>query len=789
MRLTSQSGQVSRRAVLAGTAAAGGTAALVSLMPAATASPPGATTTAAGGGASVSYPAGWKVQPFPLSDVSLDAGSVYSRAHDNMLELAHRYPLDSLLVIFRLQAGLLTKEEAQAARPAGGWEGWPDGGVDAAIAQRWNDSYVRGTNKGGSSGLLRGHYTGHMLSMFAFSYASTHDATILARTKELVDGLEECRAAMAAGKGGVTYSHPGFLSAYGEWQFSALEEYAPYGEIWAPYYTLAKILAGLVEVYRHCDYEPALNLAQGIGHWVYSRLSKCTVEQLQRMWSIYIGGEYGGMNEALYDLWVSAEGKADPYDGSRDDFLKAAQLFDQDKLIASCTANTDPLTDLHANQHIPQFVGYAKLAAAGITPRASTAAYDYKLTAENFYTMITPGRMYAHGGTGEGEMWGPANTVAGDIGTRNAESCAAYNMLKVSRSLFFMDQDPAYMDYFERTQLNHILGGRSRALDNKALSGTQLTPGNCYMYPVNAGTTKEYGNGNIGTCCGGSALESHVKYQDTIWARSQDDSTLLVNLYTNSTLTWASKKVTIRQETLYPQQETVSIKIASGSATFAVSVRIPGWAHGATVAVAGGAPAKATSGQYFEVPARAWKTGDTIELVLPMELRTEASIDRPDIQSLFYGPTLLNGLSRDKSFQTFSLYNRLGLDGTIKHGYTQRTGATGELEFVVDGTTFEPAWNGNNSPYHMYFERAEKTVAFAGADSGVNNPSRTVEGEGEGQSTTLTLLDDIWAAAPFVDRASFISQVQKVTLEWQKKNLLSSRNRQSILLAAGKAKV
>lgn len=538
-------------------------------------------------------------------------------------------------------------------------------------------------------------------------------------------------------------------------------------------------------MYQHCGYAPALNLAQGIGHWVYSRLSKCSVEQLQRMWSIYIGGEYGGMNEALYDLWVLSDGQADPFGASRDDFLKAAQLFDQDKLIASCTANVDPLTDLHANQHIPQFVGYAKLAAAGVTPRAATAAYDYKRTAQNFYSMITPGRQYAHGGTGEGEMWGPANTVAGDIGSRNAESCAAYNMLKVSRSLFFMDQDPQYMDYFERTLLNHILGGRSRQLDNAALSGTRLTPGNCYMYPVNPGTTKEYGNGNIGTCCGGTALESHVKYQDTIWTHSQDDSTLLINLYTNSTLTWASKGVVLKQETTYPQSDTIKVVVASGTGSFAVKARIPGWTHGASVRVNGGQASSATSGEYFSIPNRAWKAGDTIEIVLPMELRTESTYDRPDIQALFYGPTLLNGLNPAKTFRTFGFYRRLGLDGTIKHGYTTSKAPTGEFQFVVDGTTFEPAWNGNNTPYHMYFERSEKTVAFAGADSGVANPSRSVERDGH--TTTVTLLDEIWATAPFTDRAAFIGRVQKVTLDWQAKSLLSARNRQSILLAAGKA--
>ncbi|HMR49932.1 MAG TPA: glycoside hydrolase family 127 protein [Arachnia sp.] len=778
---------LSRRGVLLGTALGTGSIAVAALSTkVGYAAPPTPGATAAS--VPVTYPSGWNVRPFPLSDVTLDPGSVFERAKLNMLELARRYPLENLLVIFRLQAGLLTKTQAQATPPAGGWEGWPDRGIDAAIEQRWGPEYVRGTNKSGASGLLRGHYTGHMLSMLALAYASTGDEAIRTRAAYLVDELEKCRAAMADGGSGVAYSHPGFLSAYGEWQFSALEEFAPYGEIWAPYYTLAKILAGLVELYQHCGLVAALNLAQGIGHWVYGRLSKCSVEQLQRMWSIYIGGEFGGMNEALYDLWVVSEGQDDPFEQPREEFLAAAKLFDQDRLIASTTANTDPLTDLHANQHIPQFVGYAKLGAAGIRPRADIPQHDYQETVKNFFGMIKPGRMYAHGGTGEGEMWGPPNTVAGDIGSRNAESCAAYNMLKVSRSLYFAEPDVEYMDYYERTLLNHILGGRARDLDNTTRQGTALTPGNCYMYPVHPAALKEYGNGNIGTCCGGTALESHVKYQDTIWTHSKDDSAVQVNLFMPSTLTWSSKGVTLRQETAYPQDTKTTITVASGSAAFAIKVRIPAWTIGATVAINGGASAAVPSGAYYSTGSRTWSAGDKVEVVIPMHLRTESTIDRPDIQSLFYGPTVLNALNSAKTYLNFSFYPRLGLDGTIRHGFTQTgDGKTKELAFTIDGIGFEPAWNGNNSPYHMYFTRTEPTVAFAGSDSGVTNPTRIVTRDG--RETTVTLLDEIWAGAPFATRSEFLSAVQSVTLDWQTAGQLSARNRQSILLAAGKARV
>ncbi len=97
------------------------------------------------------------------------------------------------------------------------------------------------------------------------AYAATGELALLDKVNAIVDGLEECRAALAAQEfqGAPRYSHPGFLSAYGEWQFSALEEFAPYGEIWAPYYTLHKILAGLLDAHALAGNAKALAARRG----------------------------------------------------------------------------------------------------------------------------------------------------------------------------------------------------------------------------------------------------------------------------------------------------------------------------------------------------------------------------------------------------------------------------------------------------------------------------------------------------------------------------------------------
>lgn len=697
-----------------------------------------------------SFPAAWTVQPFPLSSVTLDDG-VFKRGQEQALVLARSYPVDRLLAVFRRNAGLDTR----GANPPGGWEEYgpnPD-------LQRWGPrEYTRRQNNG-AGGLLRGHYGGHFLSKLSLAYAATGETALKDKVDEFVAGLEECRAALAAQtyQGAPRYSHPGFLSAYGEWQFSALEEYAPYGEIWAPYYTLHKILDGLVHAYTLAGNELALDLAEGIGRWVHSRLSRCTPQQLEQMWSIYIGGEYGGMNDVLVDLYRASTAT------DRQLFLETAGYFDLNSLIDACAENRDTLNGKHANQHIPQFSGYIKR-------YAETGDARYLNATKNFFTMINPGRMYAHGGTGEGEMWGPPNTVAGDIGRRNAESCAAYNMLKVARYLFFTEQNPEYMDYYERTVLNHILGGRRNNVST-------TSPENLYMYPVHPGATKEYGNGNIGTCCGGTALESHVKYQDTVYARSQDAGTLYVNLYMGSTLTWQEKGLRLSQVTDYPRSETSTFTVLEAPTDgLTIAFRIPRWITSEASITVNGAPAGVAveRGSYASV-TREWRVGDVVEVRIPLDLRTEPTVDRPDIQSLHHGPTVLNMLGSETSFVPLSLYGMMDLKGRLTGGARW----SGD-NVTIGGRTFEPAYNGNSQPYHMYFERRERDVVFAGRSAGVTNPAR--------QDGT-TLLDEIWSGAPFADRAEFLEQVRAVTAAYQAEGLLTARNRQRVLLAAAQSPI
>ena len=198
--------------------------------------------------------------------------------------------------------------------------------------------------------------------------------------------------------------------------------------------------------------------------------------------------------------------------------------------------------------------------------------------------MVVPHRTFTDGGlagpSDNGELFGARDVIVGSLGTNNAETCCNYNMLKLSRGLFFHTADPKYMQYYERALYGQILASR-RNVDSA--TDPLLT----YFIPMRPGASRSYGN--LGTCCGGTGLESHTKFQDSIYFRSADDSTLYVNLYMASVLSWPEKGFTIKQSTDYPTDPTGTTTLTvEGSGRLTVKLRVPYWVEkGFTVRVNG----------------------------------------------------------------------------------------------------------------------------------------------------------------------------------------------------------
>jgi len=428
----------------------------------------------------------------------------------------------------------------------------------------------------------------------------------------------------------------GFISAYPPDQFILLEKGATYGggnhQIWAPYYTLHKILAGLLDCYEVGGNEKALEIARGMGLWVYRRLEVVPTATRIKMWNRYIAGEYGGMNEVLARLFRLTKDER---------FLKCAKLFDNiDFFFGNAehahglACNVDTLRGKHANQHVPQITG-------ALETYRVTQEPPYHRVAENFWDICTHSYMYSIGGVAGAKKPNNSECFTAEPDTLFAngfhrggqnETCATYNLLKLSRQLFLFDPSARYMDYYEQALYNHILA-----------SVAQDSPGNTYHVPLNPGAHKGFGNPRMDgfTCCNGTALESSTKLQDSIYFRSADDSALWVNLYVPSTLTWTERDVVLTQRTSFPYADTVRL-IVEGEGSFDIRVRVPRWAtRGFSVGVNGMERAvEAVPGTYVGL-RRAWKRGDVIELHMPFSFHLSPLMDQPNIASIFYGPVLL----------------------------------------------------------------------------------------------------------------------------------------------------
>ncbi len=611
--------------------------------------------------------------------------------------LANTNP-DNFLYMFRNAFG---QEQPEGAEPMGGWD-----------SQQTK---------------LRGHATGHYLSAIAQAYAGTgYDASLQAnfadKMEYMVNTLYELSQMSGQPKtpGGENVSDPtavkpgpgksdfdsdlsaegirtdywnwgkGFISAYPPDQFIMLEKGATYGrsntQIWAPYYTLHKNLAGLMDIYEISGNEKALEIVKGMGNWVYARLSQLPEETLISMWNRYIAGEYGGMNEAMARLYrITKEPR----------YLEVAQLFDNIKVFFGdaehshgLAKNVDLFRGLHANQHIPQVIGALE------TYRVSDAPEYYHI-ADNFWDIVTNDYMYSIGGVAgarnpnnpECFTAQPATLYENGFaaGGQN-ETCATYNMLKLTRDLFLFNQSAELMDYYERGLYNHILA-----------SVAENTPANTYHVPLRPGSVKHFGNADMTgfSCCNGTALESNTKLQNSIYFRSADNKALYVNLYVPSTLNWTEKNITITQATAYPKEDHTRLTI-KGNGRFDLNVRVPHWAtKGFFVKINGKTKkVKALPGSYLTL-SRKWKDGDTVELRMPFKFYLEPVMDQQNIASLFYGPVLLAAQEPEPMTEWRKV--TLNADDISK----SISGDAEQLLFNIDGIVFKPFYEtyGRHSVY------------------------------------------------------------------------------------------
>ncbi|MFI9319281.1 beta-L-arabinofuranosidase domain-containing protein [Kitasatospora aureofaciens] len=465
---------------------------------------------------------------------------------------------------------------------------------------------------------FRTHVQGHFLSAWAQAYAGTGDTTCRDKAAYMVAELAKCQANNATAGFAA-----GYLSGFPETDFTQLESGTlKNGNV--PYYCVHKTMAGLLDVWRLMGSTQARDVLLALAAWVDQRTGSLGYGQMQAL----LGVEFGGMNEVLADLHLQT-GDAR--------WLAVAQRFDHAAVFDPLAAGQDQLNGLHANTQVPKWTG-------AVREYRATGTARYRDIASHAWTICTTSHSYAIGGNSQAEHFRAPDAIAAYLTNDTCELCNSYNMLKLTRELWQLDSaQAAYFDFYERTLLNHVVGAQNPADPHGHVTYfTPLKPGG------RRGVGPAWGGGTWSTdydtfwCCQGTGMESNTKLADSVYFH--DGTTLVVNLFVPTVLTWAERGITVTQSTSYPAQDTTTLRVTgSVSGTWSMRIRIPAWTSGATVSVNGTVQNIATTPGSYATLTRSWTSGDTVTVELPMRVTLRAANDNPNVTAITYGPVVLCG--------------------------------------------------------------------------------------------------------------------------------------------------
>lgn len=520
-----------------------------------------------------------QVYAFNLREVKLLDGSPFKNAMDKDAGYLLTIEPDRLLHRFYKNAHIPVKADVY-----GGWES--DG--------------------------LSGHTLGHYLSACAMMYVSTGNIEFKKRVDYIVNELERCQQARKTGYIGAIPNEDSIFTkvSRGEIKTGGFDLNGG----WSPWYTVHKVMAGLVDAYLYADNRKAVKLVTGMADWTYNTVNHLPDSLRLKM----LRCEWGGMNDVLATIYAITGNKK---------YLDLSYKFFDDFVMKPLSEKIDPMPGKHSNTNVPKAIG---------------SALQYELTgnerdktiASFFWQTMVHHHSYVIGGNSSYEYCGDEDKLNDRLSDNTCETCNTYNMLKLTRHLFSWQPQAEYADYYERALYNHILASQNPT------DGMM-----CYFVPLRMGTKKMFSDSfNTFTCCVGTGMENHSKYAEGIYYHGNDGS-LFVNLFIPSKLTWKEKGVILTQQTSFPESGKTSFTLQlKTTSSFALKIRKPWWAKGTIEVLLNGkkiAADKIENG--YIVLNRKWNNNDKVELSLPMELYTEAIPDNKDRIAFLYGPIVLAG--------------------------------------------------------------------------------------------------------------------------------------------------
>lgn len=458
---------------------------------------------------------------------------------------------------------------------------------------------------------IAGHSLGHYLEACVLMYQTSGNEEFLKRVNYIVDELDSCQQA----------DGEGYIGAFPQGK-KILEEEVAKGNIrsagfdlngiWVPYYTQHKVMAGLRDAYHLCGNEKALEIEKKFADWLETVVINLPDSSVQKM----LRCEHGGINEVLVDLYADTKDER---------YLNMSRIFHHKAILDSLAEEKDILPGKHANTQIPKLVGLARRYEI-------TGDLKDRKSAMFFWDRVVNHHSYVTGGHCNNEYFGAPGKLKDRLGPNTTETCNVYNMLKLTRHLFMWEGKAEYADFYERALVNHIHSSQ-HPVDGRVI----------YNLSLDMGGLKEFQDPMWFTCCVGTGMENHSKYNADIYYHN--DKELFINQFIASELTWKEKGLVLSQETSFPDdQETVLKFTLEKPGKLSVKVRYPYWAaKGMEIDINGKKKQYNMQPGSFVSLNRNWKTGDVVKIKFPFSLRLESMPDDTNRVAVMYGPVVMAG--------------------------------------------------------------------------------------------------------------------------------------------------
>lgn len=594
-----------------------------------------------------------QMKTFDLQEVRLTEGP-FKNAQDVDLKYILDLEPDRLLAPYLIDAGLPPKEERY-----GNWE---------------------------SIG-LDGHIGGHYLSALAMMYASTTNTELKDRLDYMISELERCQNKNGNGYvGGIPQGkifwdriHKGDIDGSG---FGL-------NNTWVPLYNIHKLFAGLIDAYNFTNSEKAKTIVIKLGDWFIDLIEPLSDEQIQNI----LRTEHGGINESFADLYSITKDEK---------YLNTAKKLTHKNFLEPLLNKEDKLTGMHANTQIPKVIGYEKVASLTHNEELDEAV-------KYFWNNVAQTRSVAFGGNSVGEHFNPVDDFSNMVKSNEGpETCNSYNMLRLSKALFFNNNDVSYLDFYERTLYNHILSSQHPEKG-----------GFVYFTPIRPNHYRVYSQPETSMwCCVGSGIENHTKYGELIYSHNNKD--LFVNLFIPSTLSWKEKGIELTQNTSFPykNQSEMVLKLKKKQ-PFTLNIRQPKWAENFEVSVNGKVQKIQENPSGYISINRTWKSGDKITVKFKTSTHLEnlpdgsnwvAFVDGPIVLAAKTSTEDLDGLFADDSRMGHVAHGKyIPLDQAYalvgnKNTYLSKVKDLGNRRFSLDSLELQPFFEVHDARYQMYFQ-------------------------------------------------------------------------------------